>query len=158
MQKLFNILGKNRNYKTFFKDKDIETYLKKNWTHIIGPLVKDLVLSHVKHHVVYIAVENQMWVTEAAFYKDQFIEKMNINLKKNQQIKDIVIKKDVVKFKEVKTRKTSEKSQLKDLEAKIISDVKEKKKRGELLCVVCREVYTDQKICTFCRVEEQYRR
>jgi hypothetical protein len=151
MRKLGSIFEKNNRFKNIINDKDVFKTLHDNWGLFLGKLSKDMILGFYKKKIVFIEAKNHMWVNEVNFYKAEIIKKINDFFKKKVVV-DIKVSKGIVekKLKEeprLKSRKLNSTS----LKEKILEMNIIKKQAGFKLCKECKEIFTDDVVCVFCK-------
>jgi hypothetical protein len=150
MQEVFEVIKKNRKYKSIFDDLEISKTIKRNWSSIFGKLAGDLSFGYCKNGFLFIETRNQIWVNEIDFYKKDILVKLN-NLFTRKKIKNIRVKWSSFKKDLYLEKKTNQKKQTHGhLEEKVKNKIKTKQKEGFLWCKNCQSVLTKDEQCVFC--------
>ncbi|MFC1771016.1 DciA family protein [Candidatus Margulisiibacteriota bacterium] len=148
MDKIYNILKKNKKFKTIDYELYVTRKIKDNWEKYFGKLAKDLEFSFYRNGILQIEVINYMWVSEINYYKKKILQSINDSFGKKNIVRDIWITK-----KTTVSKNKAKKSIDRDLsfEDKIALENKRKKKCGYTLCEICKNILTNGKICIFCK-------
>ena len=119
------------------------------WGRVMGPLADQLKFSFLKEGVLMLEATNPMWVNESLFYRDQILDKVNAFFSGSYRVKQVKVQLSRSKLEIISSNSGYVG---KSLEEKIRMEVERKMALGYVLCKYCRDVYTPEGICVFCRI------
>lgn len=148
MRNLSDILGDEKKFRPYLNEYRYSKKLSLEWPSVMGPLSAQLRFSYLKDRVLMLETTQVMWVNEIAFYKDQILEKVNIFFLGKYKVKQVK-----VQFSKKKETVLESKAGYIgfSLEEKIKAEDERKLALGYVLCRYCRDVYTEDGVCVFCR-------
>ncbi len=148
MRNLSDILGDEKKFRPYLNEYRYSKKLSLEWPTVMGPLSAQLHFSYLKERVLMLETAQAMWVNEIAFYKDQILEKVNTFFLGKYKVKQVKVqfskKKETILGSELGYIGLS-------LEDKIRAENERKLALGYILCRYCRDVYTEDGVCVFCR-------